>query len=197
MTESTPAGLSAVLATPSPLVKSLRLLPQPTAPRESRDFVTRTLSGWGLDAFRYPACQVISELVTNSTVHAGTDIALSVAWSHEAVRLSVRDESPDLPRRESAHLGAHGRGLIIVASLSRVFGVLPTAQGGKVVWAVLDLTADMPREVATVPHVNQSELPTTVTRRGPDTEESSQMSPSFAQMAQKEYPDLSIDRGTP
>jgi len=40
------------------------------------------------------ASLVVSELVTNSTIHAGTDIALSVAWNAGALRLTVRDNSP-------------------------------------------------------------------------------------------------------
>jgi len=106
---------------------------------------------WGLDTFAPAACLVVSELVTNSTVHAGTDIALSVASCHEAcpgaVRLAVRDNSADLPQQQDADLGPHGRGLIIVAGFCRAFGVLPTAQGGKVVWAVIDAAAANPQDV--------------------------------------------------
>jgi hypothetical protein len=141
VTASTPSALSAVVATPIPVIEWLELAPHPTAPRASRDFVTRTLQGWGLDHLTPSAALVISELVTNSTVYAGSKIVLSVAWSPGAVRLTVRDESPDLPRPRKARLDLHGRGLTIVAGFSRDFGVLPTAQGGKVVWAVLDAPA--------------------------------------------------------
>ncbi|MEP7036660.1 MAG: hypothetical protein ABI934_13820 [Actinomycetota bacterium] len=151
VTATMTAALSAVLETPLPLVEWLRLAPHPTAPRASRDVVTRTLQAWGLDAFAPAACLVVSELVTNSTVHAGTDIALSVASCPkacpEAVRLTVRDNSADLPQRQDAALGLHGRGLIIVAGFCRAFGVLPTAQGGKVVWAVIDAAAANPKDV--------------------------------------------------
>ena len=153
VTASVPAALSAVLASPIPLVEWLRLAPHPTAPRASRDFVTRTLMAWGLDAFAPAACLVISELVTNSTVHAGTDVVLSVAACPEscpeAVRLTVRDNSAELPKQQDADLGLHGRGLILVAGFCRAFGVLPTAQGGKVVWAVIDATAANTQDVPT------------------------------------------------
>jgi hypothetical protein len=137
--------LSAVLATPIPDVDCLRLTPHPTAPRASRDFVARTLQGWGLGPMVPAASLVASELVTNSTIHAGTDIELSVAWSLGLLRLTVADKSPDLPRQQfPKFVDVHGRGLSVVAALSRAFGVLPTADGGKLVWAVLNAARPKP-----------------------------------------------------
>lgn len=133
----TPA-VSAVLATPAPAVEWLRLAPHPTAPHASRNFVTRTLLGWGLGALIPSATLVVSELVTNSTIHAGTDIEVSIAWDQGDLRLSVGDNSPKQPHQRHSRLDVHGRGLVVVAGLSRAVGVLPTVDGGKVVWAVLD-----------------------------------------------------------
>ncbi|HEY8619069.1 MAG TPA: hypothetical protein VIM01_03220 [Dermatophilaceae bacterium] len=131
-------ALSAVLSTRTPVVEWLRLAPHPTAPRASRDFVSRTLLDWGLGRVIPSASLVVSELVTNSTMYAGTDISVSVVWNKGALRLTVRDNSPRLPHLRHSALDLHGRGLTIVAGLSRAFGVLPTSDGGKVVWAVLD-----------------------------------------------------------
>jgi anti-sigma regulatory factor (Ser/Thr protein kinase) len=147
---SMPSALSALLAAPISAVEWLQLTAHPTAPRTSRAFVARTLQSWGLDHLTPSASLVISELVTNSTMYAGSEIAVSVAMSPGAVRLTVRDKSPDLPRPRKARLGLHGRGLIIVAGFSREFGVMPTAEGGKVVWAVLDATAAPLQAVPTV-----------------------------------------------
>ena len=138
---SMPSALSAVLATPVAAIEWLQLAPHPTAPRASRDFVARTLQGWGLDHLTPSAALVISELVTNSTMYAGSEIVVSVALGPSAVRLTVRDKSPDLPCPRKTRLGCHGRGLVIVAGFSRDFGVMPTAEGGKVVWAVIDAPA--------------------------------------------------------
>lgn len=138
VTASLLSALSAVRATPTPAVQWLRLAPHPTAPRASRNFVARTLLGWGLGPLIPCACLVVSELVTNSTIHAGTDIAVSLAWNPGALRLTVRDGSPDLPRQRYSNFDEHGRGLRVVAGLARAFGVLPTGDGGKVVWAVLN-----------------------------------------------------------
>jgi hypothetical protein len=157
VTESMLTAVSAVLATPIPAVTWLRLAPHPTAPRAARDFVTRTLTDWDLGPLIPSACLVISELVTNATIHARTDIELSLAWSLGMLRLSVRDHSAKLPRPRKTHLGLHGRGLTIVAGFSHAFGVLPTTEGGKVVWAVLDGPAAAPGPV----HAGQSRGPAT------------------------------------
>lgn len=141
-----------MLATPTPAVEWLRLAPHPTAPRASRDFVTRTLLDWRLGGVVPSASLAVSELVTNSTTYAGTDIVLSVAWNLGALRLAVRDNSSRLPRQVYSVLDLHGRGLTIVAGLSRAFGVLPTSDGGKVVWAVLD--APRPRSSTGPSHIN-------------------------------------------
>jgi hypothetical protein len=144
VTDSVLGAVSAVLATPIPDVKWLRLAPHPTAPRSSRCFVSRTLPDWGLASVIPSAALVVSELVTNSTTHAGTDIDLSVECNQGALRLTVRDNSPALPRLRRTRLGQHGRGLTIVAGLSDAVGVLPTADGGKVVWAVLNSALQRP-----------------------------------------------------
>jgi hypothetical protein len=144
VTSSILPAVSAVLATPTLAVEWLGLAPHPTAPRASRDFVARILPGWGLSALVPSASLVLSELVTSSTMNAGTDIALSVAWNLDALRLTVRDDSPDLPSQWYSQVDLHGRGLSVVAGLSRADGVLPTADGGKVVWAVLNAARQLP-----------------------------------------------------
>jgi hypothetical protein len=95
------------------------------------------------------ASPVISELVMSSTVNAGTDIDVSVAWHLGTLRLSVRDYSPNSARQRYSVLGLHGPGLTVVAGLSRAFGVLPTTDGGTLVWAVLD--AALPRPTTSRP----------------------------------------------
>jgi len=143
--ESMVPAVSAVLAAPISDVDFLRLTPHPTAPRASRDFIAYVLLGWGLGPLVPAASLVVSELVTNSTIHAGTDIELSVAWNLGLLRVTVRDNSPDLPRQQYPQLDdVHGRGLSVVAALSRAFGVLPTADGGKLVWAVLNAARPKP-----------------------------------------------------
>jgi len=131
------SAVSAVLATPTLAIQSLHLAPHPTAPRASRDFVTRTLLDWRLNRVIPFASLVVSELVASSSTNAGTDIDLSVVWNLGALRLTVRDHGPALPDQPHPVLDLLGRRLTVVAGLSRAFGVLPTADGGKVIWAVL------------------------------------------------------------
>jgi hypothetical protein len=138
VTASLFSAVSEVLATAALAVEWLHLAPHPTAPRASRDFVTRTLLDWRLSRVIPFASLVVSELVASSTVSAGTDIDLSVAWNLAALRLTVKDRGHELPHQGHTAHDLHRRGLTVVAGLSRAFGVLPTEGGGKVVWAVLE-----------------------------------------------------------
>jgi hypothetical protein len=144
VTQSLFCALSAVLATPTLTFERLRLAPHPTAPRASRDFITRTLLDWQLNRVVPFASLVVKELVASSSIKSGTDIDLSVVWNLGALRLTVRDYGPGLPGQPHSDLGLHGRSLTVVEGLSRAFGVLPTANGGKVVWVVLDAPRPQP-----------------------------------------------------
>jgi hypothetical protein len=142
--ESLFCAVSAVLAAPTLTVERLRLAPHPTAPRTARKFVTHTLLDWQLNRVAPFASLVASELVASSSVNAGTDIDLSLAWNHGALRLTVQDQGPALPGQPPSGHDLAGPSLSVVAGLSRAFGVLPTDDGGKVVWAVLDAPRQPP-----------------------------------------------------
>lgn len=141
VTASLPAALSAILQAARPAVVSRRLAPHPTAPRAARDLVSRTLLEWRLSQQIPDACLVASELVTNAMIHAGTDIDLSLAEHRRSVRIGVRDHGHDLPVEHPGRSDEGGRGLAIVAELSSAWGAFPHADGGKVIWAVLDPAA--------------------------------------------------------
>lgn len=138
LTRSLDLAVPAVLASPSVPVEYLRLAPHTTARRAAKNFVTQALLDWGLDGLVLAAGLVVSELVASATMNATSDINLSLAWDLEALRLTVRDSGPDLPAKPYSHLDPLGRRLSVVAVLSRAFGVLPTVDGGKVIWAVLN-----------------------------------------------------------
>jgi len=144
VTTSLFSAITAVLESPVLDVRFRRLAPHPTAPRAAREFVTRILLDWNLGRVLPFASLVVSELVASSAVDAGTDIDLSVVWDQEALRLTIRDHGPSLPVQQPALLDLVGRRLTLVAGLSRAFGVLPTGDGGKVVWAVLDAPRPTP-----------------------------------------------------
>ena len=142
--ESLFCAVSAVLAAPTGTVERLRLAPHPAAPLAARKFVTRTLLDWRLNRVIPFASLVVKELVASSSINAGTDIDLSLAWNHGALRLAVRDQGPDLSGQPHSCHDLHGPHLSVIAALSQAFGVLPTANGGKVVWAVLEAPRQPP-----------------------------------------------------
>src|SRR5664280_1784075 len=129
VTASLFSAVSSVLATPAPAVQWLHLAPHPTAIRASRDFVTRTLLDWRLGRAIRSARLVVSELVMNSTMNAGTEVDVSVAWNVGALRLTVRDHSPRFPRQRYSALGLHDRGLpwLLASHVPSGFYPLPMA----------------------------------------------------------------------
>jgi anti-sigma regulatory factor (Ser/Thr protein kinase) len=91
---------------------------------------------------------IVSELVTNAVQAASTQVSVTIAVHRDHVRTSVEDDgSGELLPRAAVRAEAGGRGLAIVTSLSRDWGVEP-APAGKRVWAVVPITT---RLGATVP----------------------------------------------
>jgi hypothetical protein len=142
VSESLRDSLSSVLQTDAPVVASLRLAPLPTAPQAARDFLSQTLLNWRLGRHIAAAAPVVVELVADAFSEARADIELTVSWHRQAIRIAVRDELPDLPaQRQDVDKPRHG--LTVVSRLSRACGVLPSDDGGRVVWAVLDASPDL------------------------------------------------------
>lgn len=82
---------------------------------------------------------VATELMTNAHDHAGGSLGMRMrrAYGPGRVRIEVDDVSPNLPMKGNFRLGtSHGRGLLLVGSLSSSWGTehLP-AGDGKTVWA--------------------------------------------------------------
>jgi hypothetical protein len=117
--------------------RSTFLFPVALAPRAARGFVTDTLNGWGASEFVEPAALIASELSTNALVHTRSPFELSVSREDARLRVSVRDASPALPTRvRSSPRRTGGRGLPIVASVARTWGI-DALDDGKVIWAEL------------------------------------------------------------
>jgi anti-sigma regulatory factor (Ser/Thr protein kinase) len=128
-----------------------QLAPRPTASRDARRFVARTLLSWEMPRVVPPATLVASELVTNSVVHAVTVVDLTVSQSGQYLRIAVRDHGGGRPAARAddpAGSGLSGRGLLIVHALTRSWGVFPGRRSGKTVWAVLDTTAPRERQAS-------------------------------------------------
>ena len=107
------------------------------SPRAARRFVTQALTGWDDDEgdLTDTVTLLVSELVTNAVVHAGSEVEVMVQLTLTAARVEVTDASADAvaPRDAGADEDS-GRGLALVGSLARRWGIRPAPGGGKTVW---------------------------------------------------------------
>lgn len=116
----------------------IRLMPVAPSVRQARQFVRETLGAWNLSTLAADAELLVSELVTNAVVHAGTDITVRIEMRQRSgtsvLHVGVHDDIPGAPRAPvCAELSTAGRGLSIVQSLATDNGVR-AQRGGKTVW---------------------------------------------------------------
>jgi two-component sensor histidine kinase len=127
---------------PSPDTWSAQAL-WPPAPRhvgDARRFVTDRLVVTDLEHLVDAVGLIVSELATNAVRHAHSPFRVSLAREEDQLLLVVRDESSApalLGEGDPSALG--GRGLQLVSTLSREWGVTPHAGDGKSVWARFDI----------------------------------------------------------
>lgn len=125
---------------PSPTRMHLHLPPLPTSPAVARSLVQYACGSWRLDRVADRARLIISELVTNAVVHAGTELDVTVVLRRGFLFLQVRDRSVDLPRTPGPEIvsprAEHGRGLRLIDSLATSWGS-SAAPHGKTVWATV------------------------------------------------------------
>ncbi|WP_394365533.1 SpoIIE family protein phosphatase [Streptomyces sasae] len=104
----------------------------------ARHLAARQLREWGLEQLVTAVESVVSELVTNAIHHGDGPNRLRLI-QHRVLTCEVSDTSTGRPRARHPHtLDEHGRGLYLVARLSRRWGSR-SATDGKVVWAEQDL----------------------------------------------------------
>ncbi|MEI5011649.1 SpoIIE family protein phosphatase [Streptomyces sp. PmtA] len=119
-------------------VASWDLVDEPAAVRTARQVAARQLSEWGLEHLVTNVELVVSELVTNAIRHGEGPSRLRLI-QHQVLTCEVTDGSTSHPRpRHPDTLDENGRGLFLVAQLSRRWGSRSGADG-KVVWAEQDL----------------------------------------------------------
>jgi DNA-binding NarL/FixJ family response regulator len=112
------------------------------SPRAARRFVTEALRMWHLDELADSVTLLVSELVTNAVIHAGSDVEVLVRLTGETACVEVTDSSESaLAPREASMEDASGRGLALVEAMARRWGVRPCPGGGKTVWFEVDRQA--------------------------------------------------------
>ncbi|MFE4963158.1 SpoIIE family protein phosphatase [Streptomyces sp. NPDC056660] len=119
-------------------VASWELSSDPAAVRIARKAAARQLSEWGLEHLVATVELIVSELVTNAIRYGGGPIRLRLI-QHQVLTCEVSDSNTSHPRPRQPHIiDEQGRGLFLVAQLSRRWGSR-SATDGKVVWAEQDL----------------------------------------------------------
>jgi hypothetical protein len=112
------------------------ILPIAGAARQARDVATEACLRWDLPDLVPAASLIANELVSNVVDHAHTMATLRLSLRPRYLTIAVQDGSS----AEPAHSGdaREGRGLLLVEAVAHMWGWMP-AEGGKVVWASLEL----------------------------------------------------------
>jgi anti-sigma regulatory factor (Ser/Thr protein kinase) len=108
------------------------------APRRARAAARRFLDEHGLGHRLDDVLLVISELVTNSVLHAqaAPDVALRCVQNPPCLVVEVRDPSPTLPVEREPDLAVRGgRGIRLVSAIADKWGVEVRGSAGKTIWA--------------------------------------------------------------
>lgn len=126
------------------LCNVLQLGGEVTAARRARAFVRETVGPHVPEDLLDDLLVVVSELVTNAVMHAGTASELEVRLAPDgSVELRVSDGDTRTPVRRTlvGGLAAQGRGLVLLGALAHEWGI-DERTGGKTVWAVLRSATD-------------------------------------------------------
>ena len=119
----------------------LDLSGQPDTARKARRFVRERIREWRLPVQADVALLLVSELVTNAVLHAGTDIGVVVQVLGGRLRVAVTDGSPqDVLTGRGPRGAERGRGLLLVERLADGWGV-ERRPDGKGVWFELRLAS--------------------------------------------------------
>ena len=107
---------------------------------EARRWARGVLAAWDADELEWELSQLLTEVVTNAVLHAGTTLRVVLEQDAASGRLrcEVTDGSPVRPRlRNHSAEATTGRGLQLLESVATSWGVQPVG-GGKTVWFELD-----------------------------------------------------------
>lgn len=124
------------------LTATLQLPARPASVPQARRFVLQCLAEWSLEPLRETTALLVSEVVSNSVLHARTDIVVTATALPGAVEVRVSDRSRNAPvqRRHSAE-ATTGRGVQLLEQLAHSWDVVLDADG-KTVRFTVDGAAD-------------------------------------------------------
>ncbi|WP_369275628.1 SpoIIE family protein phosphatase [Streptomyces sp. R11] len=107
----------------------------PAAVPRIRAEATRRLEAWGLGEAAFTTELILSELVTNAIRYGKSPIGLRLLHDRDSLICEVGDGTSTSPHlRRAAFTDEGGRGLFLVAQLSRRWGTRYTDRG-KIIWA--------------------------------------------------------------
>ena len=116
----------------------------PRSSATARRFVEETLRRWECDGVLDTVTLLVSELVTNSIIHADSAADIAVLLKPHSVRIEVTDRAEAVPDvRRVDEEATSGRGLALVETLSSAWGVRPVP-GGKTIWFEVARPDEMP-----------------------------------------------------
>jgi DNA-binding NarL/FixJ family response regulator len=159
LSKGTPArSLASEIATIAGLVAAAQTALQTAAatftgddrsPGEARRLVrgalASSLASSADDELLDSATLLVSELVTNAVVHAGSEVDVVVRIDGSCLRVEVSDTSDVAPRMQAPTPDeTSGRGLPLVEALASRWGVAARPAGGKSVWFELERTTSQP-----------------------------------------------------
>jgi anti-sigma regulatory factor (Ser/Thr protein kinase) len=141
-TRATTPALPAPHGAHDGLIASVELPADAEAPGAARRILRDALSTSGLDGRVGIVELLTAELVANVVRHVGAPMQLRVLQRPTAIRVEVDDVSGEVPVRQAPDSTAErGRGMLIVESLARAWGV-ERMEGGKTVWFEVDIEGD-------------------------------------------------------
>ena len=114
--------------------ETVRLAHGVRAPSYARRWMAEQCSTWGCDELADTASLILSELVTNVFLHAGTECTVEARFADPELTVVVSDGHTAEVNPQDAGVNAEqGRGLAIVSSLASTWGV-DYQRDDKAVW---------------------------------------------------------------
>lgn len=131
------AESSPVVMSPEPLV----LPAEAASARSARRWAAHQVVQMGRQDLVDVVELLVSEVVTNSILHAGTTVRVMIRpFLRRGIRVDVWDGSRVRPRHPFGYgpEATTGRGTQLLAQLASSWGSVPAADGGKVTWFLVE-----------------------------------------------------------